>query len=417
MSSAFTPRTRGHVPQSKFADAAKAARAASQSQQRGGRVEGKFDRLVFDKHPLWVRISPEQLYEQLLYNRETKELYQTGTDEFPARPWFEYKTHYVVSTERPHTCSSGPKRDQACRGCANRAYFYSILRKREESTNVRDEAARKKGPPVQESVRYGLAVTCLEKIFHMPVIGKGGKVRTDRDGKELLNWVPAPNSGLNPLKQREMEGKFAHNYHWSFGPVHLGQLASIDMDLWNSCASCASPLLATQFACKECNQVAYEDEGGITGADLRSARESAMKCPHCGNEDFLVPLLLCTGCDNPVEGSMLSFDLRLRRDVDQTDDTKSTFKLVEFRRPQYEEMFPKDAPNIYELIYTPLDIPKIFGPEDLSSQAFAYPEDLKKIDPTFHIKESEKKKESQSYGDDGAEKEGDPDQMAFGGKE
>lgn len=411
----FAPRTRGHIPQKKFADQAKAARAANTS-QRGQRVEGKFDRLILTTKPIWVRFSPEQLYEQMLYNKEEKKVIQTGTEEWPARPWYEYKTHFVVATERPHTCSSGPYRGEPCRGCSIRANFFEQQRQQradiKEKTGI--DSKEKKEPPVQESVRYGMAVTCLEKIFEMPVIGKGGKVRTNKDGKELINFVPAPNSGFDPKKIKETSGELGHNFHWSFGPVHLGNLSSIDQTLWNSCASCASALMATQFSCAECGGIAYEDETGITGTDLRSLRETVLKCPHCAHEGFGIPVLLCTGCENPVEGSILAFDLRLRLDYpDPTDKKKSTVVLEEFRLPEYEKLFPKDAARIFEMLYSPLDIPGIFAPEDLASQASAYPEDLKKVAPNLHI-ELKKRQTSKPYGKDGAEEPaGDQDQMSF----
>lgn len=423
--STFQTKIRGHVPPKKFADSAKAARAANTSNRSGGPVEGKYERLILTEKPIWLRLSPEQSYSQLLYNKELKKVIETGLVgedgeiEWPARPWFEYKTHFVVVTDRPHTCSSGPYRDQPCRGCANRSYFYDMQRSQEKKTQVRDDNARKH-PPVQESVRYAMGVTVLEKIFELDVLDKKGKPRTNKAGEAITNFTPAPNTGWSPQKIKETAGEFGHNYHWSFGPVHLGNLSSIDTTLWNSCASCASALMATQFACPnpECQQVMYEDETGITGTDLRTMRETVLKCPHCAYEGFGTPVLLCTGCENPAEGSILAFDLRLRLDYpDPTDPKKSTVVLEEFRLPNYEKLFPKDAEHIFEMLYAPLDVVKIFGPEDIQSQSYAYPEDLKKIDPSYHIEASKKRKEAAPYsGDEGGEEGGDPDKMSFGNR-
>lgn len=412
----FAPRTRGHVPNSKFADSAKAAKAAQARKDFGERVEGKFERLVLGKNSIWLRIAPEQTFAQMLYSRELEKVIETGTEEFPVRPWFEYKTHYVVSTERPHVCSSGPYKDQACRGCAVRSQFFEAQhaqrKKIEDSTGIKTKDRPE--APVQESTRYAMAVTVLEKIFEMEVHGKNGKVRTNREGKALTNFVPAPLSGLNPQKQKERTGDFGHNYHWSFGPIHLGHLSAIDTLLWNSCASCANPLMATQFSCPSCSGVMYEDEAGLTGTELKELRDTVLKCPHCAKEAPGIPNLVCTGCDNPVEGGILAFDLRIHLDYDPADDKKSTIMLDDFRLPDYEKLLgTKTAERVYELLYAPLDVVRIFGPEDISSQAFAYPDDLKKVNPTFHVDAKKKRKDAEPYTKE--ENSDDPDQMPFSG--
>lgn len=412
----FSPRTRGLNSQKKFADSAKAAKAAQARGNFGGIVKGKFDRLILGEKSIWLRIAPEQSFCQKLYDKHLKKVIETGTEEHPARPWFEFKTHYVVSTKRPHNCSSGPERDSACRGCANRAMFFDNQRaKREkikESTGM--DVKEKADPPVQESTRYAMPVTVLEKIFEMEVLDNKGKARTNKEGKPITNSVPAPLSGLNPQKQKEKGGEFGHNYHWAFGPVHLGHLSTIDTMLWNSCASCASALMAVEFSCPECEQVMYQDDNGVTGTELKELRETVLKCPHCGCEKEGIPNLICTGCDNPVEGSILAFDLRLHLEYDEEDDKKSTIILDEFRLPNYEKYYDaKTAERVYELLYSPLDIVLIFAPEDVSSQAFAYPEDLKKTNPTYHIDAKKKRKDAEPYGAE-TEGEGDPDQMPFG---
>lgn len=405
------PRMRGHVPQKKFADAARAARAGS-NMGRFKRPDGVFDRLKLGDKPIWMRFSPDQIYAQLLYNKELKALIETGTAEWPARPWFEYTNHFIPVKKRPMICSAGAGRTQPCRGCAIRARHYANIKMREAQTSVKDEEARK-NPPAQSATRYAMATTVLEKIFELPVTGQGGKPRKNKEGHDIMQFVPAPLSGLNPMKQKEMQGEFGHNFHWSFGPMHLSQLASIDTDLWNSCASCASPLVATHFNCQECQHTVYVDEGGLSGADLRAMREQSMKCPNCNTEDFLAPLLACTGCENPVEGNLLSFDLRLKLEKDMNDDKKSVVQLVQFRLPEYATLFDAaTADRVFTLVYSPLDIVAICAPDSVDAQAWVLPDDLKAVDPSYHLKE----KEAGTYGQEGTEPDHaveDPDQMSF----
>jgi len=406
----FQPRMRGHQPQSRFANSAKAAKAAS-ARTQFKRPDGAFDRLVLGSTPIWVRLNPDQLYEQLLYSREEKKLIETKiptkenpTPEYTARPWYEYTGHYVVARKRPFICSSGPGRDQPCRGCAIRAKFYDILRDQEKATSVKDEEKRKH-PPIQASTRYGMACTCVEKIFEMPVM-KDGKPRKGKNGQDITSFMPAPLSGVPITKQGSMPFEFGRNFHWSFGPVHLAQLAEMDMDLWNSCANCKSDLMTTEMHCAECNAVTFEIPEGVTGSDLRALREQPIKCNACGTEGNCLPVILCTGCDTPEEGSILKFDLRLK--TVPIDDKKSDLKLEDFRVPNYVTIFkqnPTWAERISELVMSPLDIVTILAPDSIDQQAWTLPDDLKAVDAGYHLKE----KASQPYGSD----EGDADQMSF----
>ncbi len=397
--STFQPRMRGHVPQKRFADQAKAAKAASQ-RSNFKRPDGLFDRLQLGEKPIWMRLSPEQLYTQEVYDRELKEVVEV------TRPWFESTSHFVPSRKRSFNCSTGPRRESPCRGCGIRADFYDRVRETEQSTQVRDQEKRK-NPPVQASTRFAMAATVIEKIFHLPLTDKNGKPRKTRQGQDIMNYVPAPLSGLPLLKQKAMEGEFGHNYHWGFGTHHLAQLGDIDASLWNFCANCASELMAVAFNCVECNNIVYADENGVVGSDLRSVRETTMKCPHCNHEDFAAPVLSCTGCTDAAEGSILVFDLQLR--AVPIDNKKSDIKMEKFRLPDYISLFdPAEAERITELVYNPLDIPAIYAPDSIDQQAFCLPDELKSVSPSYHLKE----KTSQPYGSDSND-DGDADQVNF----
>ena len=405
------PNIRGHLPQSKFADAARQARGVSTMGARYKRPEGLYDRLKLGASPIWVRMSPDQAYAQMLYNKELKQVIETGTPEHEARPWFEHINHFVVVKKRPMLCSSAADRQQPCRGCAIRAHYFEQVRAREHATGTKDNDAGKKAP-VQSATRYAMAVTVLEKVLVMPLLDKSGKPRKNKNGDVLTNFIPAPLSGLNPMKQKEAGGEFARNMHWAFGPQHLSHLASIDTDLWNSCANCASPLLATCFNCADCGKAVYTDENGVAGADLRNMREQSLRCPHCMHEGITVPEISCTGCEAPREGNLLCFDLRLRLEIDPGDDKKSVVQMVQFRLPDYAKLYDRETSSrVFDLVHAkPLDIAAIYAPDSIDAQAWVLPDDLKNVDPSYHLAE----KEAQPYGMvpplEGRE---DPDQMNF----
>lgn len=419
-------RLRGHVPQARFAAAAKQAR----SNHGGGykRPEGLYDRLKLGVKPIWLRISPDQIYSQRLYDKSLKAVIETGHAnedgivEYPARPWLEIVQHFVPSRKRGFTCSSGAARDQPCRGCANREHYYDHVREREKALGgMRDDAARK-AAPIQASTRYAMGVTVLEKILEMPLTDNKGKPRKNKEGKDLMTKTPAPLSGYSPQQQDRMPGEFGMNYHFGFGPVHLSHLSNLDTDLYNYCANCAQELVAQDFHCASCEAVVYSAKTALSRSDLRGMRETVMQCSHCRHEGLTIPAIACSGCESPEEGSVLAFDLRLRIEPDPADDKKSTLICEGHRVPDYATLFadnPEVVNRIYELVYHPLDVAAIFAPDSLDAQAWALPEDLKGIDPSYHIK---KKKLAVSYSSGAADEEhadapidddSDPDQMTF----
>lgn len=399
MSNTFNPRMRGHAPMSRFSDQARAAKAAA-ARTQFKRPEGQFDRLVLNDIPIWMRLAPEQLYKQMIYNRAKKEVEEVE------RQWYEFLQHFVPSRQQPFICSAGANHDQPCRGCSVRALYYKHISEQEQNTGVRNEEARKSAP-IQASPRFGMAVTVLEKIFSLPAM-KNGKPRTSKNGDVIMNKVPAPHSGVDRTQWASTKGEQGHNYHWSFSGTHLAQLGDIDATLWNYCASCRSELMATQFVCAECGEVVYEDTNGVVGPDLGAVRKSPMRCPHCQHEGTTYPLISCTGCDKPAEGSLFAFDLQLR--AVPIGDKKTDLKLENFRLPDYTKLFGSNADRITELVYNPLDIVAIFAPDSLESQGGKLPDTLKAMGAEGHLKE----KSSKPYGtDDDSGDGGDADQMQF----
>jgi hypothetical protein len=407
--SMYTSKLRGNTAPKFYTEAKKAKKNSG-----GGsfpQVAGRNDRLKLGAEPIWLRFSPDQIYNQLVWDSSSASVIEV------VRPWFESVSHFIPSRNRGFNCSAGAHRDQACRGCATRAWFYDKLRAKEKSiaeqTGVdprRDkENKEKSSPPVQASKVFAMSATVLEKCITRPLMS-GGKARTDRNGNTIMQTVPAPLSGLPLIERKKADGVFGHNYHYGFGQRALASLGNIDADLWNSCANCASDLVAREFMCAECGTVCFDEPDGVSGSDLRGMREQEVKCQACGHEGGLVPALACTGCENPAEGSLLAFDLRLR--AVKIDDTNTQIELVEFRVPDYMSIYPDatTAERVCELVMSPLDIPAIYAPDNIERQNYAMPDDLKQIDAMYHCK----KKSSAAYGSADDEGEGgDPNQMRF----
>jgi len=420
----MSSQLRGHTPKQSFSDSARAARAGAGG---GGfkQIEGQYDRLKLGDNPIWLRFSPDQLYAQVLWHRELKALITTGTPEHPARQWFEAVTHYCKAGNRPFNCSSGPARDKPCRGCATRKKFYDLLDAKreaakaageEEETEVTEAGTKRKRPepPVQISSKFVMSVTVLEKILELPKM-KGGQPQMAKDsGKAITEFIPGPLAGLSPVKLQGAQGEIGRNYHFGVGPQHLSQLGAIDETLWNYCASCAHELQASTFVCAQCDTEVFKHDGVFTGEDLSTMRKEVFRCGNCQYEGKAIPIVECTHCENPVEGSNFAFDLRLKSVKDPEDDKKSTIQLVGIRLPDYEKHYgPVAGERLWGLVMTPLDIPAIYAPDSVDRQKWALPADLQAIDPSYHLA----KKEAVAYGSDAANgkaaEAADPDQMMF----
>ena len=127
------------------------------------------------------------------------------------------------------------------------------------------------------------------------------------------------------------------------------------------------------MACPECGgeQTVEDDEGNpLQGQALREARDADLEC-ECGYFGNLLPLVQCT-CDNPVEGKLIDFAIRLISE--KVGDKQTNLKFTEVRPIK---TFIEKYPQVQEMLDSPLKLDEIFAPTSLQQQQYMVPEHLR----------------------------------------
>lgn len=346
------------------------AKRASAAAQRGGQfkvIEGQWNSFYPRKEKaLWFAICPEQSWEFDIYDREAGEVVHLE-DQY----YFAYVNHRVAASGRNFQCSGGAHKNCPCWGCGIRNYFYDQQRAREEQTGIRE----KKEAPIGAMVQYAFSGVLLETMAKVEAKDNKGKVRLNRAGQKILKDLPTTLLPLAEAKALKAQGltTFGLPVHYSCGITHLNALLGFDEDLKNYCASCGDLLFATHMACPDCGteQELTDEEGNpLQGQAMREARELELSC-ECGAFKPFLPLVQCT-CDNPTEGKLVDFALRLI--AEKVGEKQVILKFTEVR-PIW--MFVEKHPAVADMLAAPLKLTDIFAPTRLENQQYMIPEILR----------------------------------------
>lgn len=350
-----------------FSQQAQRARAANKGGFRGP-IPGEYDSWWpnTDK-AMWIAICPNQAWSYELYDRETQKV-----EKLVDYLFFSYTHHYVPSTKRKFVCSAGAHKTLPCWGCGIRNAHFDHQREVQETTGAKpsDKA------PISGMLQHALSIVLLETVAKTPVLDDKGNARLTRDQKPILRDTPL--CMLKPMEQQKYKAKgvttFGKSMHYSFGPTALGELLAMDETLKNSCASCAADLMCFSAVCPECQTemaASPDEDTPLTGEDLRQFRTADYECANCKYYGPLVPQVVCE-CGEPVEGTLTSFALRLKQV--ETGEKSRKLDLVEIKPLS---AFTAKYPAVLEMLNTPLELPKIFGPSNLNYQVKLIPERLR----------------------------------------
>lgn len=329
-------------------------------------VDGQFNRFYPNKEKaLWWAVCPGQNWEFDIYDRESGEV-KHMKDEF----FLAYVSHFVARSQRKFQCSAGPHRDKPCWGCGIRNKFYANKRAQEEKKVVKIAGEA----PINAMTQYAIAGVLLEHIAKVERLDKNGKPRLNKENKPILYDTPI--ALLDPKEAKKLkaagETTFGLPTHYSVGITHLNMLLTFDQEMQNYCATCAEMLYATTAACPECAN-AYDvsnEEGPLRGQDLAEMRAMDASC-ECGYHGPLVPVCECS-CENPVEGKLVDFALRLISEEVAEKQTRLKYTAV---RPI--GFFVEKYPAVEEMLLNPLKLDEIFAPTSVKAQEFSIPEELR----------------------------------------
>ena len=322
--------------------------AATGSGKRKKMPTGMFERWFPLETSMWMRVVPQLWAYQIWEDFEVFDVEEA---------WVEYVNHFIASIRRSFICSAGVKRDQPCFADAIRNEFYNEKRRIEEETGVKEE----KWAPISASKRFAFAVTCLEQVFAVPLRDKKtGKIRRMKGGDQIIyNYIPKPVHEMDE-HTKTPKSKRGHNFHWSMGSEHFQQLADYDLAFKNKDAVTGDDLLCIGVACEECEEAIHMFDNLLTGEDITEWRIKEVGCPHCNHKGPPVPLLRHPENDEFKQGSITTFDIRIKA-VDIGND-KTAIKIVDARVPNYEDE------NLITLVNNPLNLLDIFAPTDVGFQ-------------------------------------------------
>lgn len=328
--------------------------------------EGKFDNFWPSNDPTWIHVSPHQSYTYEIYDSNLKQVVK------PTTPWFEFVEHTnfpkLKARRWPYRwiCSSGAHKDQPCHGCEYMEDYYD-----------RKNAAREKGvelsdkPAISRRNMCALGITLMEPIYRMSKL-KDGKVQTRKDGSAIHRYIPFSRSeGIDGNAAWE----FGRRYHWAMSHNDLEQLQAINDTLKNRCGNCTADLQASKVYCPDCESP-RDLRRTVRGEEMQVLREHAFSCSECGYKGPMIPRPECTSCDEPVQGGLTSFDVRIRR------VKRGTVPVIEVVgiRPigQVEGYIPdemlsqiqdSDMDRVKKYILHPLKLDEIYAPDPLDFQS------------------------------------------------
>ncbi len=346
--------------------AGKRRKTASGKGSEGKRTrfpDGKYESWWPTEIAIWINISPFQLFEQEVYDRDEKEVIDVVTT------WWEYNSHWIPSKRRKFVCSTGAHRTEPCYGCARRQQHWDRLDAIEEEKGYRPDDK----PDVGRSTNFALGITIMEKIYSIPKRDDRGKIRKTKNNKIIYSHLAAPLVDDDVLESGvDFPQKFGHRAHWSLGVEHRDQLLEEDEKLLGFCGNCAGEMLATGRICPDC-ETSVEFDSPIRGEDLIQARNKRFHCRACQYKGNWVIQYACPDCGNPKEGGLTKFDIRVKK---VRSGEKSVIKIVEIRVPTQDE-------EVQKLIQNPLKVDEIFAPDDLKFQKLLLGDKVQGLDPTY----------------------------------
>jgi len=321
--------------------------------------------LKLGETPIWLRFQ-QQSYSYKSWDRE-----QQRVVEVEDCPWLEYATHYYPKKRQSINCSAGPYRKKPCFPCAIASGYWDKFREKEEEMRLHGiDGKLAKNPPINRSVRNAMALIGVDTYLEVPLLDKDGKPRKNAKGEVIKKHVAAPVAKFpSGVRMPEKEG---HNMYWQFAGTHLEQLQTINEKLADYCGNCATPMYASKLACADCGSIEEDFGVAIEGEDLFQLRSEEIKCRSCHSED-VVPVLECPGCEEPAEGGLMGFDLRLK--AIPMDDKKWDLDWVGTRIPNYSD-------TLLSLYDAPLDVEAICAPTPVNLQKSILGDLAQGVDPS-----------------------------------
>ena len=270
--------------------------------------------------------------------------------------------------QRTAICSGGPYRKMeshrdladACYGCT--MYWEERWDRRGKGMNEWENMAMKFRP------LYAFSTAVLGTVHKTPArYSKGaraGQIKTDKEGGPILEWVTCRRQGCEGCRTGA-ETQDGIMLPWVLGTMQFQTILGWDSLIGQDCMSCGSvkSLSTDAWVCSKCGA------GVIDMAHTQLQEEQLKKmvgeihhCPKCDFVGHMKEVLRCSGCKTPIRAGIgdVSIDAYL-----QKGDKPNMVTLQSSRISPPCEVPPQYLP----LVLQPLDLPALFTPDSLETQA------------------------------------------------
>jgi hypothetical protein len=182
----------------------------------------------------------------------------------------------------------------------------------------------------------------------------GQPVINRRTNQPYMEWVRGE---PNDPRYNGCQFKWGHLWPWYMSGTDKEELDAYTKEVSGGCANCGGRGSITTLSrhCNKCGAVFYDANTTLTAEQRAVIDYTKCKCPSCGNVDFTVEKMQCSGCTSPKRASLFDVDLEIIRSQGQKNNQR-------LRIRNYSEPRPiQVAPDVLAQIQ-PFDLAKKFAP-------------------------------------------------------
>jgi hypothetical protein len=270
---------------------------------------------------------------------------------------------------RTAICSGGPyrkmesHRDLAdpCHGCT--MYWEERWERRGKGMNEWEDMKMKFRP------LYAFSVAVLGAVHKIPARyskagTRPGQVKTDKEGNPVLEWVTCQRQNCEGCRIGA-ETQDGILLPWVMSTTQFQTIQEWDLLIGQDCTCCGAVkgLSIEAWVCRQCGDVVIDmARTQLRDEQLRKMVGELHNCSRCNFVGLMKEVLRCTSCQSPARASIgdVSIDIYLQK------GDKPNMTILQSSRISP----PCDVPPQYlPLVLQPLDMPSLFAPDSLETQA------------------------------------------------
>lgn len=300
--------------------------------------------------------------------------------------FIRFTEHRSSRTKKTCICSGGPRRQfkdyaDPCLGCFDYHAGWKKLRDEYKGDDGKGKVPAGKRPSMGRSDQWAMSALHYANYHNQPQRDDKGNIKKNPNtGDPYMEWKPCQATYNYPCQSCKdgCETRLGHVGHWPMGLGHWNVMLSLDARVGDSCANCGGEPIEQMpgqriacvqsgghWLCPNCDESVIDlASTSLKPEEIVKMTTSIITCPNCNQSGFLVEYLECRNrCGQPRRATLFDVDIWVMRVKQGEGDSETTvLQPTGFSAPR-----PID-PN-FQSIAKPLDLPKIYEPTSLDSQA------------------------------------------------